>query len=160
MSPSDFHFRQQSALLSSAPALQLYPSPEWLSQVPSLLFKVRAARLYPGKSELWSQSSFQPPVLASHPLSSLATFIFCVSRLQTPVRFRCGSHLRSPEASNFRLPRRPLGPLHCLMTSYMVNSFQLTRAPRLAWRFQRRKGAKVRRSREVLGSVGPALSWG
>jgi hypothetical protein len=30
MGPSDTHFRQQ--LLPSAPALRLYPSPEWFSQ--------------------------------------------------------------------------------------------------------------------------------
>jgi hypothetical protein len=58
MSPSDFHFRQRLALLSSASALQLYPSPEWFSQVPCLLFEVRAARLYPGKSEVWSTAIF------------------------------------------------------------------------------------------------------
>jgi hypothetical protein len=45
MSPSDFHFRQCLALLSSATTLQLYPSPEWFSQVPVCSFGTRCPAL-------------------------------------------------------------------------------------------------------------------
>ena len=77
-----------------------------------LFFQYALARLYPGKSADWPQSSFQSPLLASHLLSSLATFLFCFSRLQVPVRFRCSSHFRSSEASASRLPVCLLGLLH------------------------------------------------
>jgi len=41
-----------------------------------LFFQYALARLYPGKSADGFQSPFQSPMLASHLLSSLATFIF------------------------------------------------------------------------------------
>jgi hypothetical protein len=76
MSPSDSHFWQRLALLSSAGCFAALPITRVVLPSSCLFFKVRAARLYPGKSNGWLQSSFQPPVLASHLLSSLATFIF------------------------------------------------------------------------------------
>jgi hypothetical protein len=76
MGPSDSHFRQPPALLSSAGGFAALPITRVGLPSSCLFFEVRAARLYPGKSSGWLQSSFQPLVLASHLLNSLATFIF------------------------------------------------------------------------------------
>ena len=57
----------------------------------------------------WFQSSFQSPVWASLISRSLATFLSRVSKLLSPVRFRCGSHLDAPRLGQFGSPASRFG---------------------------------------------------
>jgi len=100
-----------SALLPSAEALQLHPSPEWVSQVPGCSFSTRSPGFTPespptGFSHPSSRRCWLHTFWVAWPLSSL------VSRLQVPVRFRCSSHFRSSEASANQSPDWLLGLLH------------------------------------------------
>jgi len=72
-----------------------------------LFFQYALARLYPGKSADWPQSSFQSPMPASHLLSSLATFLFVFRG------FRC--RFAFAAARTFAVPRpQPASyPTHC-----------------------------------------------
>ena len=114
-----------------------------------LFFQYALARLYPGKSADRFQSPFQSPLLASHLLSSLATFIFGFEASGA------GSLSLQLALSQLRGLRQPVARLtarsaSCLMTLYMVNSFHLTRTPRLAWRSRGHEGQRRwRRSLEI-----------
>ena len=126
MSPSDSHFRQRPALLSSASALRLYPSPEWVSQVPGCSFGTRCPAL--PRRVRWLVSVTFPTPDAGFTSSELLGH----SRLW----FRgFGCRFAFAAARTFAGPRLqsagyPAACSVCFMCddSYMANSFQSARA--------------------------------
>jgi hypothetical protein len=124
-SPSDSHLQQRSRYcLPRSPCGFTHRqsgSPKFL-----VLLSVRAARLYPGKSDSWLRLSFQAPVLASALLSSLATFGFVFRGFRCRFAFAAARTFAAPRLQRFGYPRTAWSA-SCLITLYMANSFHLAR---------------------------------
>ena len=137
MSPSDSHFRQQLALFLP---LALCGFTHHQSGSPKFLgaLSVRAARLYPGESGGWFQSSFLPPMLASHLLSSLATPIF---GFEASSADSLSLRLAPSQARGFSQPvtRLPARSASCVMTLTWLTPFSQREHTKLSWRTRRHK---------------------
>ena len=149
MSPSDSHFRQQLALFLP---LALCGFTHHQSGSPKFLgaLSVRAARLYPGESGGWFQSSFLPPMLASHLLSSLATPIF---GFEASSADSLSLRLAPSQARGFSRPvtQPPARSASCVMTLTWLTPFSQREHAKLSWRTRR-----PRRSRRIDASNGPS----
>src|SRR6516225_12436000 len=137
MGPSDSHFQQ----------LPRYGLPRRLcsfthrqSGSPKFLgaLSVRAARLYPGESGGWFQSSFLPPMLASHLLSSLATPIFGFEASDAD---SLSLRLAPSQARGFSrlVTQPPARSASCVMTLTWLTPFSQREHTKLSWRTRRHK---------------------